>query len=91
MLLFALHHSKVNKPIAYFTDDLYWDFSRFLYRQYTASSSLAKGLSITVCCPPDDIFRKCLLGDYIGITGDKGELLGVIDHHWLTYVMPFLY
>lgn len=91
MLLFALHHSKVEEPIAYFTSDLYSVFSKFMYRQFTAPSSLAKGLSITACCPPDDIFRKCLLGDYNGITDSRGNILGVVQCSWLAYIIPYMY
>ena len=92
MLFFALHHSQSNEPIAYFSSDLYSVFSKFIYRQYITGSTLARGLSITICCPPDDIFRKMLLRDnYNGITDHKGKLLGVINCHWLACIIPFLY
>lgn len=91
MLLFVLHHSKVNEPIAYFTSELYPVFSKLMYQQFTAPSSLAKGLSITICCPPDDIFRKCLTGEYNGITNSRGDILGVVQCCWLAYIIPFLY
>lgn len=91
MLLFALHHSEVDGPIAYFTSDLYSVFFKFMYRQYIGPSSLAKGLSITICNPPDDIFRKSLLGDFNGITNSCGDILGVVQCGWLAYIIPYIY
>lgn len=92
MLLFALHHSQADQPIAYFSSELYPAFSDFMYSLFTGNSTFAKGLSLTICCPPDNILRSKFLGrDYNGITDSDGTLIGVVDCHWLAYLVPFIY
>lgn len=92
MLLFALHHSKCEQPIAYFSAELYPVFSDFMYSLFTGNPTLSKGLSLTICCPPDNILRvRFLEEDYNGIIDSDGNLIGVIDCHWLVHIIPFIY